>query len=283
MKNNNFSKSIFSKVSFILFSLFVSNLAYAQSAEQAWNSLLSIRFEKMPEFSYVENNPKLPNILIYGDSISIHYTDTVRETLLDKANVYRINLNGGDSSTFAPKMTKMHKTMQDPSLTNAWSFNWDVIHFNVGLHDLKYLKDRTLNKVSGKQVNSIEQYENNLRNIVTYLKKLAPMAKLIFATTTPIPEGELGRVAGDAVKYNRAALKVLKAFPEVVINDLYTFTKPNHAAWWQAADNVHYNKIGRKAQGNEVALNIWSQLQIMKKNSTPTDLENEEHNETLSK
>ncbi len=264
--NSVISKSLFTKISSIIFAVFVSNISYAQSADQAWNSLLSKRFSKNAEFSFVENNAKLPNILLYGDSISIHYTNTVREHLTAKANVYRIYLNGGDSSTFIPKMTKMHAKMQNATLTDAWSFNWHVIHFNVGLHDLKYLKDSKLNKANGKQVNSIEQYQKNLRNIVIYLKNIAPKAKLIFATTTPIPEGELGRVVGDAVNYNRAALKVLKAFPEVIINDLYAFTKPNHSSWWQAAGNVHYNELGRKAQGNEVAEKILSQLTIIKAN-----------------
>ncbi len=236
----------------------------AKGVKQAWIGLLAERFIKQTEFSFVENNEKLPNVLLYGDSISIDYTSTVRDSLAGKANVYRIHLNVGDSSTFIPKMTKMHEAMQDSALMDAWSFNWHVIHFNVGLHDLKYLKDRKLDKVNGKHVHSIEQYENNLKNIVIDLKNITPKAKLIFANTTPILEGELDRVVGDSVKYNSAAVKVLKAFPEVIINDLYAFTKPNHNDWWQKVGYVHYNNIGIKAQGNEVAQHIFSQLKINK-------------------
>jgi len=254
------TRNLFLMSLFILFASLSSTFAYAESAKDVWTELVGERFSKRAEFYFVENNQKLPNVLIYGDSISIHYTQTVRAELGDKANVYRIHLNGGDSSSFISKMTKMQRTMQDPSLDDAWDFSWDVIHFNVGLHDLKYLKDRKLDKANGKQVTTIEQYENNLNNIVVYLKKMAPKAKLIFGTTTPIPEGEAGRVVGDAAKYNAAALKVMKDFPEVAINDLYTFTKPNHAGWWQAAGNVHYNNTGSKAQGNEVARNILVQL-----------------------
>ena len=230
--------------------------ASADSAEEAWNSLVAEKFSKRTEFAFIENNSTLPNVLIYGDSISIHYTNRVREQLSGKANVYRIHLNGGDSASFIPKMTLMHRTMQDSSLSDHWSFKWDVIHFNVGLHDLKYLKGRQLDKANGKQVTSIEGYEKNLRNIVAYLTEIAPAAKLIFATTTPIPIGELGRIVGDADKYNRAALKVLEFFPEVIINDIYNFTKPRHSAWWQKPGNVHYNESGRKAQGDQVAATI---------------------------
>jgi hypothetical protein len=252
--------------SFLLLGIFMaiagfsSTFAYAETAKDAWNSLLFERFSQRAEFAFVENNKSLPNVLLYGDSISIHYTNTVREALAEQANIYRIYLNGGDSSSFIPKMTRMQATMQNTAIANAWSFNWNVIHFNVGLHDLKYLKNRKLDKANGKQVTSIEQYENNLRNIVIYLIKIAPSAKLIFASTTPIPEGAQGRFTDDAVHYNRAALKILKEFPGVIINDLYAFTQPNHKNWWKKAGNVHYNELGRKAQGNEVAQHVLSQL-----------------------
>lgn len=234
--------------------------AKEKSASEVWNSLLPKQFKERAEFAFIKNNPEFPNVLIYGDSISIGYTQTVRAELEGKANIYRLYLNGGDSASFITKMTKMHQTMQDKKLADSWKFSWDVIHFNVGLHDLKYLKDKKLNKREGKQVNSVEQYAKNLRKIIQYLKKLAPTAKLIFATTTPVPEGEAGRVAGDANKYNAVALKVMQDFPEIVINDLYILTKPNHHLWWTKSGNVHYNELGRKAQGKKVADKILSTL-----------------------
>lgn len=246
----------------IIFASFFSSLTYADSAKDAWRELVSEQFSTRAEFAFVENNPELPNVLIYGDSISIHYTQAVRAELASKANVYRLYLNGGDSSSFIKKMRKMHTIMQNPDLKDAWTFQWDVIHFNVGLHDLKYTKDRKLDKANGKQVSSIAEYENNLRNIIKYLKTMAPSAKLIFATTTPIPAGEPGRIVGDAVKYNEAALNVLKEHPQVIVNDLYQFTKPHHQKWWADAGNVHYNQLGREAQGGKVASVILSHLQL---------------------
>jgi hypothetical protein len=119
----------------------------------------------------------------------------------------------------------------------------------------------TFAEVAGAKLpQGYEQYENNLRNIVIYLIKIAPSAKLIFAATTPIPEGAQGRFTDDAVHYNRAALKILKEFPEVIINDLYAFIQANHKNWWKKAGNVHYNELGRKAQGNEVTQHVLSQL-----------------------
>lgn len=225
----------------------------AGSAEDAWLGLVGKRFAKRPEFAYVRNDPTLPNVLIYGDSISIHYTQRVRQKLQGKANVYRLYCNGQHSGAFIPKMTRMHNVMRGEQLDAPWSFQWDVIQFNVGLHDLKYLAGNRLDKVNGKQVTSIEPYKENLSKIALYLQKLAPNAKLIFATTTPVPAEEPGRFAGDAQKYNDAALKALREHPKITINDLFTFTKPNHSKWWVKPSDVHYNATGRNALGDEVA------------------------------
>ncbi|MDF7799572.1 SGNH/GDSL hydrolase family protein [Pontiellaceae bacterium B1224] len=238
---------------FLLSSILFAGAARAESAEAAWIKLARKGPSTRPAFAFVENNPALPNVLIYGDSISIHYTPRVREKLKDQANVYRLFMNGGDSGSFIGKMKKMQSAMCDEELENPWNFQWDVIQFNVGLHDLKYLDGKKLDKVNGTQVSSIETYKKNLGDIIVYLKQLAPDATLIFATTTPVAPEEPGRKVGDSPKYNAAALEVLASYPEIEINDLYSFTKPHQSEWWIAPDNVHYNETGWSAQGDEVA------------------------------
>ena len=226
------------------------------TAKDAWQTLVSKRGLKQPEFQFVENNPELPNVFIYGDSISIHYTQTVRELLKEKANVYRLFFNGQESKTFIPKMKKMLETMQDKNLQDPWSFSWDVIYFNVGLHDLKYMNRaaKILDVETGTQVSTIEEYKENLKEIISFLKGVAPDAALLFGTTTPVPpEGAPGFITGDAVKYNKAAMEVLNDFPEITVVDLYTFSKPNHKKWQLRPANVHYNDEGRAAQGAYVA------------------------------
>jgi uncharacterized protein DUF4832/GDSL-like lipase/acylhydrolase family protein/glycosyl hydrolase family 42 (putative beta-galactosidase) len=237
----------------ILQGILLTSVVSADTAKEAWKKLVAPRQRKSPQFAFIQDNPELPNVLIYGDSISIGYTQPVREALKGKANVYRLYCNGGDSASFIPKMTQMHTAMRDPNTKGRWSFEWDVIHFNVGLHDLKYVLNGKLNKKSGKQVHSTEEYENNLRGMISFLLELAPQARLIFATTTPVPEGEPGRVAGDARKYNEVALKVLKDYPQIAVNDLYAFTKTRHSEWWTRPGNVHFTPEGSKALGNKVA------------------------------
>ena len=237
----------------------VSSVEHSKSAKEAWEKLAG-KSVKRPEFAFVENDPALPNVLIYGDSISIMYTQRVRKKLDGKANVYRLHRNGGHSGLFIENMTKMHEAMRDEKLSQPWTFDWDVIHFNVGLHDLKYLSGNRLDKKNGKQVASLDTYKKNLGEIVAYLKTLAPDAKLVFATTTPVPKGESGRVAGDSQKYNEVAKEVMRDFPEIAINDLYQFTKPNHSKWWSKPGDVHYKMQGRNAQGDEVSRTVLESL-----------------------
>lgn len=237
----------------LLCGLLLSSLTHADTAPEAWQALVGSNLSKRPEFAYVQNDPALPNILLYGDSISIGYTQPVRERLQGKANVYRVHCNGGDAASVIPKLTAMHDTMRDPLLDDPWSFPWNVIHFNVGLHDLKYMDGGKLDKINGKQVHSTEEYTTHLEAVIGYLEQLAPEARLIFATTTPVPDGEPGRVAGDAARFNEAARNVLKRHPEIQVNDLFRFTKPRQPEWWTRPGNVHFNPVGRSAQGNEVA------------------------------
>jgi len=92
--------------------------------------------------------------------------------LAGKANVFRIPENGGDT---AKGLQKLDGWLGDRK--------WDVIHFNWGLHDLKYVDDNGRKNLSGKQLVPLHEYEKNLRELVERLKETG--ARLIWATTTP--------------------------------------------------------------------------------------------------
>ena len=40
----------------------------------------------------------------------------------------------------------------------------------------------------------------------------------------------------------------MKKFPEIIINDLYSFTKPNQQQWMNKPGDVHYKTLGKDAQ-----------------------------------
>jgi len=181
----------------------------------------------------VADVPGLPRVLIIGDSISIGYTPFVREMLQGAANVHRIPVNGGP-------------TIRGVSSIDEWlgDGKWDVIHFNFGLHDLRFMEN-------GKHQVPLEDYEKNLDLLVTRMKKTG--ARLIFATTTPVPEGKVNppRVPSDVVKYNEAALRVMKKHG-VAVNDLYAAVLPRLSELQQPV-NVHFKPEGSKFLAEKVA------------------------------
>ena len=152
-----------------------------------------------PSLMEVPDAPGLPRVLLIGDSISMGYTLDVRAKLKDVANVHHPAENCGPTER---GLTRLDKWLG----TN----HWDVIHFNFGLHDLKYLdeKGQYVAPEQGKQVAPPEVYRKNLRDLAQRLQKTG--AALVFATTTPVPPGTLGRVAGDERPYNQVAVSVMR-------------------------------------------------------------------------
>jgi acyl-CoA thioesterase-1 len=124
---------------------------------------------------------------------------------------------------------------------------WNVIHFNWGLHDLKYMPD-------GKRQVEPEAYEQNLRELVKQMK--ATGAKLIWCSTTPVPAGELNprREFGDAPAYNLIAARVMRE-NGVTINDLFTWAQRDLARIQKPRD-VHFTAEGSAHLARRVAESI---------------------------
>ncbi len=193
----------------------------------------------------------LPNVLLIGDSISIGYTPVVADLLKDKANVSRPKVNCGDTR-FGLKELK------------NWlgDTRWDLIHFNWGLHDLCYRHPEAKvyghrDKLKGTLSVPLEDYERNLEALVRQLKQTG--AKLIWASTTLVPEGEAGRFAGDEIKYNQAAAKIMKQHG-IPINDLHAATAGFLPEYFVATGDVHFKPAGYKKLGTQVAETIRTAL-----------------------
>ena len=142
-----------------------------------------------------------------------------------------------------------------------------MIHFNEGLHDLSYRfpDDRDKNDkgeyaspTNGGRPNvSLEQYEKNLRLIVARLKQTG--AKLIFASTTPVPEADAAKYVKDSeLPYNAVAKKVM-AEEGVTWNDLWAAVKPRQAEL-QGKRDVHFMTSGSAVLAKQVAEAIAREL-----------------------
>ena len=60
------------------------------------------------------DDPKLPRVMIIGDSISVGYTDEVRRLLAGKANVHRVAGNAGPSSSGPNRGSGRTLTVPEP-------------------------------------------------------------------------------------------------------------------------------------------------------------------------
>ncbi|WP_339884899.1 hypothetical protein [Polaribacter vadi] len=74
---------------------------------------------KTDAFAYIHPKKGIPNVFIYGDSISIKYSSKVREVLSENATVIRLFKNGGSSHDFIQNMTMLEETMFHPGLENG--------------------------------------------------------------------------------------------------------------------------------------------------------------------
>ncbi|MEW4489622.1 SGNH/GDSL hydrolase family protein [Thalassoglobus sp. JC818] len=200
-----------------------------------------------PAFAEVTDDPNLPRVLLIGDSISIGYTVGVRENLAGEANVHRIPVNGGPTTR---GLESIDEWLGDSE--------WDVIHFNWGLHDLKYINDKgqLVSPSTGKQQVPIDEYERNLSKLVDRLKETG--ATLIWRNTTPVPEGSQGRTPGDEVIYNTVAAKIMEKHG-IPTDDQYAFVKPQMDELMLKA-NVHFTKEGYAALAKQAAKSIRQKL-----------------------
>jgi hypothetical protein len=233
----------------LLGTMFVSVLVdLADCAEPA--KAKPARKEVNPVMQPIVDDANLPRVLLIGDSISIGYTLPVRKLLDGKANVHRVLTNCGPTTR---GVEQIDQWLGDKP--------WDVIHFNWGLHDLKYMGAEGQNLADPQAAGSRQQvppaeYEANLRQLVQRLKQTG--AELIWCSTTPVPEGAQGRLPEDAAQYNQIAVRIMEEHG-VVVNDLYAFAKPR-LAQIQLPANVHFTSDGSAALAEEVAQAITAAL-----------------------
>lgn len=192
----------------------------------------------------------LPRVLLLGDSISMGYHRHVKAALAGVASVQRPAENCAGTTKGIAKI-------------DEWlaidGGDFDVIHFNFGLHDLKRVRPTggNSNDPDDPRQADVDAYEANLREIVEAL--LATGAELVFATTTPVPAGvQPHRDRTDPTRYNDVARRVL-AGRGVAIADLYSFALTLPAGAQRAAD-VHFTAEGSRLLAAEVVRHLEAAL-----------------------
>jgi lysophospholipase L1-like esterase len=173
---------------------------------------------------FVEDRPGLPRVLLIGDSVSRAYTQTVRKELDGTANVHRAPANCGPTASGIKNI-------------EVWlgTGKWDVIHFNFGIHDRN---------------TAPADYTARLEQLVERMKKTG--ARLMWATTTPIPDTADGKQkAASIIEKNELAAEVMKRHA-VAVDDLFNAIKP-HLDKLQNPNDVHFTPEGNEFLGKAAA------------------------------
>jgi len=174
-------------------------------------------------------------VLLIGDSITSSYYWAVGEKLKDQVTVSKLATS---------------KSIGDPALLKEVAYvldhcNFDVVHFNNGMHGRDYTE---------------QDYAKSFPDLIATIRKHAPKAKLIWASTTPTREGEgfiKVEVFTERVKErNRLAAEAVSS-EGIKINDLFAVVAA-HPEFY--ADGVHFNPKGIEAQATAVAGHIRTAL-----------------------
>lgn len=182
-------------------------------------------------WDFVVDKPGLPRILLIGDSVSRGYTQAVRAALDGRMNVHRAPENCGPTANGIKKI-------------EVWlgDGKWDVIHFNFGIHDRN---------------TPVADYKQRLQQLVERMSRTG--AKLVWATTTPIPDDlPKNQRAASIVERNVAAAEVMKG-AGVLTDDLFEAVTPKLAEL-QNPNDVHFNAQGYEFLGKQVASSLEAAL-----------------------
>ncbi|MDE2994742.1 MAG: SGNH/GDSL hydrolase family protein [Chloroflexota bacterium] len=120
----------------------------------------------------------------------------------------------------------------------------DIIHFNVGLHDIARHDEE------GECAVPLEEYARNLQAIVERLRA-GPPVELVWASTTPVlderhrREKRFIRRDADVRDYNRAAAAVMREL-HVAEHDLYQAVMRAGVEEAIGPDGVHPTEAGRE-------------------------------------
>ena len=188
------------------------------------------------------NDSSLPRILLIGNSITRGYYAEVQKILAGKAYVARLATS---------------KSIGDPGLLKEVSlimgyYKFDIVHFNNGLHGWKY---------------SEQQYEKAFPDLVSTIRKNAPRAKLIWATTTPVRvKAEINTLDSKTERIkerNRIAQAFVSKQKDIRVDDLWAATI-NKPEYFQGGDGTHPNPSGYQALAQTVAAALITSLEEKK-------------------
>jgi hypothetical protein len=185
------------------------------------------------------NNSALPRILLIGNSITRGYYPEVVKLMDGKAYVARLSTS---------------KSLCDPGLAKEIAlimsyYKFDIVHFNNGLHGWGYTEG---------------EYKKAFPAFVKAIRKGAPKAKLMWASSTPIrtyADAKIFDPRTDRIRErNKIALDYVSTQKDIKVDDLFA-TVIDHPEYYQGGDGTHPLQKGFSALAQKVAAELSSLLE----------------------
>jgi hypothetical protein len=175
------------------------------------------------------NNLDLPRVLIIGDSHVERYYPLVAERLHDKAYCSKFTTS---RSLGDPAMIEQLKTV-------FFSFKFDIISFNNGLHGAEY---------------SVEQYSRYIPEVYKLFIENNTGVRLIWVNTTGSRDSEnisaFNEFNKEVINRNKAVENFTRA-NSIPLIDLYSLSN-SHPEYYET-DGIHFNKEGVEEEARYVS------------------------------
>jgi lysophospholipase L1-like esterase len=180
-------------------------------------------------------DPKLPNVLLLGDSLSRNYFPEVTKDLAGTANVY---LMASSTSVGDPRLPR--EIREFAKMENV---PFRIVHFNNGMHGWDYTE--------AQYQAAFPEFLRTVRSLV------ATKSGLIWATITPVQPKAFNSATNGRVDARNAIAQTFIHAAHIPIDDQHALMM-QHQNLYQ--DTVHFNAAGSNLMGDQAAAAISAQL-----------------------
>jgi hypothetical protein len=179
-------------------------------------------------------DPNLPNVLLEGDSITRNYYEPVQALLKGKANVYLFatSLSVGD-----PRLSG-----QIRDYLTGRPLHFAVIHMNNGLHGHQY---------------TAGDFKAYYPELMSPIKNLAPQAKCIVATATPVRKDSPDSPTNIQINARNTIAAAYATQYACALDDQHSLMMQHQDLH---SDDVHFGPEGAAIQAQQVAALIATML-----------------------
>jgi lysophospholipase L1-like esterase len=180
-------------------------------------------------------DPKLPNVLLLGDSLSRNYFPQATKDLAGVANVY---LMASSISVGDPRLAR--EIREFAAMENV---PFRVVHFNNGMHGWGYTE--------AQFKAAFPEFLHAVRSLVK------SNDDLVWATITPVEPKAFNGATNDRVDARNAIARGFITPAHIPIDDQHALMM-RHRDLYQ--DTVHFNPAGSELMGDQAAATIRAQL-----------------------